>query len=59
MKGQVRGLALELLRQDCVDHLDIASSYLETNDMQKHKEAQQEAVEICKLYDNALHKESK
>ena len=57
MKGQVRGLALELLPQDCVDHLDIASSYLENNDMQKHKEAQQEAVEICKLYDNALHKE--
>ena len=57
MKGQVRGLALELLRQDCVDQLDIANSYLENNDMQKHKEAQQEAVELCKLYDNALHKE--
>jgi len=59
MKGQVRGLALELLRQDCVESLDIANAYLETNDISKHKEAQQNAVEICKLYDNALHKEAK
>ena len=37
MKGQVRGLALELLRQDCVESLDIANAYLETNDISKHK----------------------
>lgn len=27
MKGQVRGLALELLRQDCVDCLVVADEY--------------------------------
>ena len=27
MKGQVRGLALELLRQDCVDCLVVSGEY--------------------------------
>jgi len=56
MKGQVRGLALELLRQDCVESLDKANSITEGK---KRKEELRKAAAICKLYDNALHKEAK
>ena len=56
MKGQVRGLALELLRQDCVESLDKANSITEGK---KREEAIRQATSVCKLYDNALHKEAK
>ena len=56
MKGQVRGLALELLRQDCVESLDKANAFPLPKD---REEALVKAREVCKLYDNALHKEAK
>jgi len=60
MKGQVRGLALELLRQDCVDSLDKAQSLYELGSGNKtYTEAERKAIVNCKLYDNALHKEAK
>ena len=43
MKGQVRGLALELLRQDCVESLDKANSITEGK---KRKEELRKAAEI-------------
>jgi len=60
MKGQVRGLALELLRQDCVDSLDKAQSLYELGSGNKtYTEAERNAIVTCKIYDNALHKEAK
>jgi hypothetical protein len=49
MKGQVRGLALELLRQDCVESLQVL---LIPDD--NTLEAKQ-ITEACRLYDKALH----
>ena len=49
MKGMVRGLALELLRQDCVESLQKVNS---PND--NTLEAKQ-ITEACRLYDEALH----
>ena len=49
MKGMVRGLALELLRQDCVESLQKVKS---PND--NTLEAKQ-ITEACRLYDEALH----
>ena len=52
MKGQVRGLALELLRQDCVESLDKANDFPLPKE---REEALVKAREVCKLYDTALH----
>ena len=49
MKGQVRGLALELLRQDCVESLEVLL-IPDYNTL----EAKQ-ITEACRLYDVALH----
>jgi|TARA_R110002126_G_scaffold38923_1_gene115850 hypothetical protein len=56
MKGQVRGLALELLRQDCVESLDQADKlYTKGASSKTYNEAERNAIAACKLYDNALH----
>jgi|TARA_R110002126_G_scaffold153189_2_gene300357 hypothetical protein len=52
MKGQVRGLALELLRQDCVESLDNANAFPLA---EEREEALVKARAVCKLYDTALH----
>ena len=60
MKGQVRGLALELLRQDCVDSLDKAQSLYELGSgNKKYTEAERNAISSCKIYDEALHGSTK
>jgi len=53
MNGQVRGLALELLREECVEGLNKASL------PESSKESKVEAERACKLYDNALHGKTK
>ena len=56
MKGQVRGLALELLRQDCVDSLDKAQDLYDLGSESKtYTEAERNAISYCKIYDEALH----
>jgi|TARA_B110000971_G_scaffold160005_1_gene163508 hypothetical protein len=60
MKGQVRGLALELLRQDCVESLDKAQSLYELGSASKtYTEAERNAISSCKIYDEALHGNTK
>ena len=49
MKGQVRGLALELLRQDCVESLEKVNS---PDDITLEPK---QITEACRLYDKALH----
>ena len=49
MKGQVRGLALELLRQDCVESLEKVTPPKDST-----LEAKQ-LTEACRMYDTALH----
>ena len=49
MNGKVRGLALELLRRDCVESLDRAST------SNSSEETKQQAQKACELYDKALH----
>ena len=49
MKGQVRGLALELLRQDCVESLEKVNSP-DDNTLEP-----KQITEACRLYDEALH----
>jgi len=49
MKGQIRGLALELLRQECVSDLDAVGEAPES------LEAVKKAETSCGAYDKALH----
>ena len=49
MKGMVRGLALELLRQECVESL------LKVNSPDDNTLAAKHITEACRLYDEALH----
>ena len=59
MKGQIRGLALELLRQDCVDCIVVADEYKGLEYDPAHMELLSKSETACKAYDDALHKESK
>ena len=60
MKGQVRGLALELLRQDCVDSLNKADAvYTRGASSKTYAEAERNAIRACKIYDEALHGSNK
>jgi len=59
MKGQIRGLALELLRQDCVDCIVVADEFEGLDYSSEHMELLSKSETACKAYDDALHKESK
>tara|TARA_B100000795_G_C22667612_1_gene386609 strand:+ start:60 stop:239 length:180 start_codon:yes stop_codon:yes gene_type:complete len=59
MKGQVRGLALELLRQDCVDCIVIADEFEGSEYSSEHMALLSKSEKACQAYDDALHKESK
>ena len=59
MKGQVRGLALELLRQDCVDCLVISDEFQGSEYSPEHMELLSKSEKACRAYDDALHKEAK
>ena len=56
MKGQVRGLALELLRQDCVDCLVVADEYEGLEFDSEHMKLIDKSEKACRAYDDALHK---
>ena len=55
MKGQVRGLALELLRQDCVDCLVVADEYEGVDFDPEHLKLIDKSEKACRAYDDALH----
>lgn len=56
MKGQVRGLALELLRQDCVDCLVVSDEFQGSEYSPEHMELLSKSEKACRAYDDALHK---
>jgi len=67
MNGQIRGLALELLRQDCVDARQTESDAMfgvtQSDDDHGSKydtyyEAKAVSAEACCIYNNALHENS-
>ena len=55
MKGQVRGLALELLRQDCVDCLEVSDNFDGFDVSPAHLQALAESDKACTAYNQALH----
>ena len=66
MKGQVRGLALELLRQDCVEARAIEADAMfgmahsdetEGEKYEVYYAAKSQSAEACWIYNNALHGE--
>jgi|TARA_R110002096_G_scaffold170805_2_gene343361 hypothetical protein len=59
MKGQVRGLALELLRQDCVDCLVVSGEYEGLEFDPEHMKLLSKSEKACRAYDDALHKAAK